>query len=48
VKRDVQPIPGARAAIESAADKVGEAASLQRIIRRLRKSHPHLVAQLGW
>jgi hypothetical protein len=41
-------IPGARAAIESAADQAGESDSLQRIIRKLRKSHPQLAAQLGW
>jgi hypothetical protein len=42
------PIPGARAAIESAAENAGESASLKRIIRKLRKSHPQLAAQLGW
>lgn len=41
-------ILGARAAIESAADDAGESVSLQNIIRRLRKSHPLLAAQLGW
>ena len=39
---------GARAAIETAADEAGESASLQKIVRRLRKSHPRLAAQLGW
>jgi hypothetical protein len=42
------PILGARAAIESAADRAGESESLQRIIRKLRRSHPQLLAQLGW
>ena len=41
-------ILGARAAIESAADKAGESASLQKIMRRLRRSHPQLAARLGW
>ena len=41
-------ILGARAAIESAADEAGESVSLQKIIRKLRRSHPLLAAQLGW
>jgi hypothetical protein len=41
-------IIGARAAIESVAGEVGESASLRKIIRKLRKSHPQLAAQLGW
>src|SRR5262249_28319821 len=41
-------IPGARAAIESAAVKAGESAPLQKIMQRLRRSAPQLAARLGW
>jgi hypothetical protein len=44
----VPKIKGARVAIESAATEAGESASLRKIIRKLRKSHPQLAAQLGW
>jgi histidine kinase/DNA gyrase B/HSP90-like ATPase len=40
--------PGVRAAIESAANEAGESGALQKIIRKLKKSHPQLAAQLGW
>jgi len=41
-------LTGARPALESAARQAGEASSLQRIIRQLRKSDPRMAEQLGW
>lgn len=38
----------ARPALESAARKVNEVASLRRIVRQLRQSEPALADQLGW
>jgi hypothetical protein len=39
---------GIRPALENAARNAGEATSLRRIIRQLRKSHPGIAEQLGW
>ena len=43
-----EPIATARPALEGAARKAGELASLRRVIRQLRISDPGLAGQLGW